>query len=121
MDEFIKEETQRIKRIVGKQKVLCALSGGVDSAVTASLIAKAIGKQLTCLFVDHGLLRKNEATDIVRVFKEHFNVNFIKVNAQKQFLGKLKNVTSPEIKRKIIGSEFIKVFEHDSSSIKDLK
>jgi GMP synthase (glutamine-hydrolysing) len=121
MSNFIKDEINKIKRIVKNEKVLCALSGGVDSAVTAAIIAKAIGKNLTCLFVDHGLLRKDEGQSVVDVFKKHFNVHFIRVNVAKQFLTKLKDVNDPEQKRKIIGHEFIKTFDYYAKNIKNLK
>ena len=120
MDSFIKEEVQKIRNTVGKEQVLCALSGGVDSAVTAAIIAKAIGKQLTCLFVDHGLLRHHEAEDVVEAFKD-FGVKFVKIDAQKQFLTKLKGVCEPEKKRKIIGSTFVEMFDKYSNSHKGIK
>jgi GMP synthase (glutamine-hydrolysing) len=120
MSSFIQQQVNDIKHKVGNDKVLCALSGGVDSSVTAALIAKAINKNLTCLFVDHGMLRKNEANDVVNTFKSHFKVNFIKVNASKIFLNKLKNITDPEQKRKIIGKTFIEVFEQYAKRVKGL-
>jgi GMP synthase (glutamine-hydrolysing) len=100
---------------------LCALSGGVDSSVTAAIIAKAVGKNLTCLFVDHGFLRKGESDNVIKTFKNHFDVNFVKVNATDLFLTKLKNITNPEHKRKIIGKEFIAIFEKYASRIQNLK
>jgi GMP synthase (glutamine-hydrolysing) len=121
MQAFVKTQIQKIKATVKNEKVLCALSGGVDSAVTAAIIAKAIGKNLTCLFVDHGLLRKNEGDNVVKVFKKHFKVRFIKVDASQKFLLKLKNVSDPEQKRKIIGKEFIQTFDYYTKHIKGLR
>jgi GMP synthase (glutamine-hydrolysing) len=121
MDSFIKDEIAKIKKTTKNDKVICALSGGVDSAVTAAILAKAINKNLTCLFVDHGLLRKNEAQDVVKTFKKQFKVNFIKVDARKLFLTKLRGISEPEQKRKIIGKEFIRIFEKQLSKISDLK
>ena len=120
MDSFIKQEVKKIQNTVGKDKVICALSGGVDSAVTAAIIAKAIGKQLTCLFVDHGLLRYHEAQDVVDAFS-NFGVKFTKIDAQKTFLGKLKGVTEPEKKRKIIGRLFIDMFDAYANKQKGIK
>lgn len=93
------------------KKVLCALSGGVDSSVAAVLVHKAVGKQLTCVFVDHGLLRKDEGDQVETVFKEQFDMNLIRVNAAERFLGRLAGVSDPETKRKIIGEEFIRVLK----------
>ncbi|MDR0739994.1 MAG: glutamine-hydrolyzing GMP synthase [Mycoplasmataceae bacterium] len=118
---FIDNQIKEIKNIVGNDKVLCALSGGVDSSVTAAIIAKAVGKNLTCLFVDHGFLRKGESDNVIKTFKNHFDVNFVKVNATDLFLTKLKNITNPEHKRKIIGKEFIAIFEKYASRIQNLK
>ena len=117
MDSFAKTTVEAIKAKVGDGKVLCALSGGVDSSVVAALVNKAIGKNLTCIFVDHGLLRKNEAEEVEEVFTKNFDVNFIKVDAKDRFLGKLAGVDDPERKRKIIGEEFIRVFEEESKKI----
>ncbi len=117
MDSFAQETIQNIKAKVGDGKVLCALSGGVDSSVAAALVNKAIGKNLTCIFVDHGLLRKKEAEEVEEIFTKDFDVNFIKVDAKERFLSKLTGVTEPEKKRKIIGEEFIRVFEDEAKKI----
>mgnify|MGYP001290364234 CR=1 FL=1 len=117
MENFIEEQVSAIRKQVGKRKVLVALSGGVDSSVVAVLIHRAVGEQLTCMFVDHGLLRKGEAESVVSTFSDHFKIPFVKVDARKRFLDKLAGVTDPEQKRKIIGNEFIKVFEEESSKL----
>lgn len=119
MSDFISSTIAQIKEKVGEGKVLCALSGGVDSSVAAVLMSKAIGKQLTCVFVDHGLLRKNEGDEVENIFgnKGIYDLNFIRVNAKERFYNKLKGITDPEQKRKIIGSEFIKVFEEEAKKI----
>lgn len=117
MDSFAEETIKNIKEKVGDGKVLCALSGGVDSSVAAALINKAIGKNLTCIFVDHGLLRKKEAEEVEEVFTKNFDVNFVKVDSKERFLNKLSGVTEPEKKRKIIGEEFIRVFEEEAKKI----
>lgn len=120
MHNFVQKTVKEIKEKVGDKKVLCALSGGVDSSVAAVLVHKAIGDNLTCIFVDHGLLRKDEGDQVEEVFGEKFNMNLIRVNAGERFLGKLKGVTDPETKRKTIGEEFIRVFEEESKKLGEI-
>ena len=121
MDSFVENNVQALRERIGDGKVLCALSGGVDSSVLAAMLAKAIGKQLTCVFVDHGLLRKNEKEEVCSVFgpgnANGFDINFICVDARDRYFSKLKGVTEPERKRKIIGEEFIRVFEEQAKQI----
>ena len=119
MDSFVEESIKAIREKVGSGKVLCALSGGVDSSVAAVMLSKAVGNQLTCVFVDHGLLRKNEGDEVEAVFGPEgpYDLNFIRVNAQERFYEKLKGVEEPERKRKIIGEEFIRVFEEEAKKI----
>ncbi|MDR0140349.1 glutamine-hydrolyzing GMP synthase [Metabacillus idriensis] len=121
MENFIEMELQKIREQVGDKQVLCALSGGVDSSVVAVLIHKAIGDQLTCIFVDHGLLRKDEAEGVMKTFSEGFNMNVIKVDAKERFMEKLRGVSDPEQKRKIIGNEFIYVFDDEATKLQGIE
>ena len=114
MDTFLEDKIKELKEKIGNKKVLCALSGGVDSSVAATMLSKAIGSNLTCIFVDHGLLRKNESEEVEKTFKNLNQLNFIKVDAKDIFLEKLKGITDPEKKRKIIGEEFIRLFEKEA-------
>lgn len=117
ISSFVEHSIQAIREKVGDKKVLCALSGGVDSSVAAVMIHKAIGKQLTCIFVDHGLLRKYEGDQVEEVFRNQYDINLLRANVEDRFLDKLAGVTDPETKRKIIGEEFIRVFEVEAKKI----
>src|SRR3954470_24846164 len=118
---IVDEQIQRIRDQVGGGKVICGLSGGVDSSVAALLVHRAIGDQLTCVFVDHGLMRKNEGEQVVEAFRDHFKVPLVAVEAEDRFLAKLNGVSEPEAKRKIIGTEFIRVFEEKAAKLDDPK
>ena len=120
-NEFINEQVELIKEQVKDKKVLLALSGGVDSSVVAALLIKAIGKQLVCVHVNHGLLRKGEPEQVIEVFKNQMDANLIYVDAEERFLKKLENISDSEEKRKIIGNEFIKVFEEEARKLDDIK
>lgn len=115
--KFVQESLAEIKKTVGDKKVLCALSGGVDSSVVAALLYKAIGSQLTCVFVDTGLMRKDEGNEVCTAFKEAFGADVVRIDAEQRFLDKLKGVTDPEEKRKIVGEEFIRVFEDEGKKL----
>ena len=119
MADFIEEQIEEIKEQVGDSKIICGLSGGVDSSVASALVHRAIGDQLTCIFVDHGLLRKGEAKQVRRTFGEEFNIPLLYVDARDRFLDKLEGVKDPETKRKIIGNEFIRVFEEKAGELED--
>jgi GMP synthase (glutamine-hydrolysing) len=118
---IIEDAVASVRQQVGNQKVICGLSGGVDSSTAALLTYRAIGDNLTCIFVDHGLLRKNEAEQVIDAFENHFHVPLIHVQAEDRFLSKLKGITDPEQKRKIIGEEFIRVFEEEAKKLKDTR
>ena len=120
MKNFIEDQVELVRRQVGDKKVLLALSGGVDSSVVAALLLKAIGQQLVCVHVNHGLMRKNESENVVEVFRNQLNANLIYVDATERFLGKLENVADPEQKRKIIGGEFIRVFEEEARKLEGI-
>lgn len=120
MKNFIEDQVELIRQQVGDKKVLLALSGGVDSSVVAAMLIKAIGQQLVCVHVNHGLMRKNESESVVKVFRDELHANLIYVDASERFLGKLENVADPEQKRKIIGSEFIRVFEEEARKLEGI-
>jgi len=117
MGNYVEEEIARIRAQIGDKKVVCGLSGGVDSTVSAVMVHRAVGKQLTCIFVDHGLMRKNEPDEVENVCRGKFDMNFVRVDARDEFLGKLAGVTDPEQKRMIIGETFIRVFERESGKL----
>jgi len=121
MSGFIEAEVERIQKQVGEDSVLCAVSGGVDSTVAAVLVHKAVGDRLTCIFIDNGVLRKNEAEKVQKVFRDHLKIKLIHVNATERFLSKLKGVEDPEKKRKTIGNEFIYLFEEEAAKLKNIK
>lgn len=120
MANFVTMAVDEIRRMVGNEKVVCGLSGGIDSAVAGALVHRAIGDQLTCIFVDHGFLRKDEGTQVEKAFRDNFKANLIHVKAEKRFLDKLRGVTDPERKRKIIGNEFVEVFTDEAKNIGDV-
>ncbi|HWI55391.1 MAG TPA: glutamine-hydrolyzing GMP synthase, partial [Desulfobacteria bacterium] len=120
MESFIEQAVKEIREAVGSNKVLCGLSGGVDSSVAAALVHKAVGDQLTCVFVDHGLLRKDEGKQVEETFRDQFHINLVAVDASERFLDKLDGVTEPEEKRKIIGTEFIRVFEEEARKLGEI-
>lgn len=119
MGSYVDDAVRAVQQQVGDKKALCALSGGVDSSVAAVLVHRAIGDNLTCMFVDHGLLRKDEAESVMQTFKDEFHMNVVKIDARERFLNRLSGVTDPEQKRKIIGEEFIRVFEQESKKLGD--
>ena len=118
---FIDEHVDAVRKQVGDKKVLLALSGGVDSSVVAALLIKAIGKQLVCVHVNHGLMRKGESEQVIEVFRNQLDANLIYIDATDRFLDKLKDVADPETKRKIIGNEFIVVFDEEARKLTDVK
>ena len=120
MGSFAEEQIEKIKELVGDKKVLCALSGGVDSSVAAVLVHKAIGNQLTCVYVDHGFMRKGESEQVVKTFREQFQMNLVHVDAKKRFLDRVTGITEPEEKRKRIGEEFIRLFEDEANKLGEI-
>ncbi|MCL6520162.1 MAG: glutamine-hydrolyzing GMP synthase [Armatimonadetes bacterium] len=121
MGSFIEQSVEEIRKQVGSEKVICALSGGVDSSAVAVLVHKAVGDQLTCVFVNHGMLRKGEAEMVRSTFEEHFNIKLVYIEAEERFLNKLRGIVNPEQKRNIIGSEFVRVFEEEASKLGDIR
>ena len=121
IEKFMEDEIERIRQVVGEEKVLCGLSGGVDSSVVATLIHRAIGDQLTCIFVDHGLLRKNEAEEVMGPLAGELHMNIVQVDASERFFSKLQGVEDPEEKRKIIGNEFVEVFDEEAKKLTDVR
>lgn len=120
MANFVRQSIENIRAQVGNAQVVCGLSGGIDSAVTGALVHRAIGDQLTCIFVDHGFLRKDEGTQVERAFRDHFKANLLHIKAEDRFLAKLEGISEPEHKRKIIGNEFVEVFSEEASRIGDV-
>src|SRR6201999_271285 len=118
---IVEEQIRRIREQVGTEKVICGLSGGVDSSVAALLVHRAIGDQLTCVFVDHGMMRKNEGEEVISAFRDRFRIPLVAVDGEERFLARLKGVSEPEAKRKAIGAEFIRVFEEEAARIGDAK
>ena len=118
IDNFLEDQIYKFKNTLKDGKVICGLSGGVDSSVVAALLSKAIGKNLICIFVNHGFLRKNEENEVIKNFRKYMNSKLVYVNAKSVFLKKLTNITDPEKKRKIIGKEFIKIFERSKENKK---
>jgi len=117
MNAYVEQEIKKVREQIGDKLAVCGLSGGVDSTVSAVMVHRAVGKQLTCIFVDHGLMRKNEPDEVERMCRDQFDMNFVRVDARDEFLGKLAGVADPEEKRRIIGETFIRVFERESRKI----